>query len=104
MTIREHLEKRLRWGTAAALSSLALVIIFGIMSSDEGSPPLFFIGFIPFMATILYMNFGIRCPKCSGNLGLTIGHASMSFGSKHRISFCPYCGTSIDQEIRRGRE
>jgi hypothetical protein len=101
MTIREHVRKCLLWGIIAAFSSALAVILETALNGNPGSP-LFIVGFIPFIGAILFMNFGIRCPKCRGNLGITIVHYFPLFGwSKHQIGFCPFCGTSIDQEIER---
>ena len=106
VTIREHLKQRFRWGVIAAVVSFVLLI--GIVASADGNPgPFFLIGFIPFMGAVLYMNFAVRCPKCGGNLGLTIAHfiSVGSFGlSKHQASYCPFCGTQIDEEIGQGKK
>ncbi|HSV21782.1 MAG TPA: hypothetical protein VLJ17_01995 [Xanthobacteraceae bacterium] len=102
MTIREHFKQRFRWAIAAAFGSWILIAVFAMTHTGDGATPLFFVGFAIFIGAILFMNFGIRCPKCRGNLGMTIGHAFMTFGaSKHRIGFCPFCGTSIDENIVR---
>jgi hypothetical protein len=41
--------------------------------------------------------FGFRCPRCAGNLWLIAQGAAFSWG-KRRISFCPYCGCSLDEK------
>jgi hypothetical protein len=50
---------------------------------------------IAFLAGVLTLAFGVRCPKCGMPLGeLAFRIATTLFGRK--ANFCPYCGVSLD--------
>jgi hypothetical protein len=52
---------------------------------------------VGFFSIIFFVNYGIRCPKCKGNLGMTVAW-SVSGGSIRQANHCPYCGISLDDE------
>jgi predicted branched-subunit amino acid permease len=99
MTIRQYIKRRFAWGVGVALS--ALVFIALLLASTNGKPPIpvLLVGIFGFVAAVISLNFAIRCPKCRGNLGITIVPAMFSPHWKlRRVSYCPFCGVSIDEE------
>ena len=56
------------------------------------------VGFVMFGGSILALQRIAKCPKCRANLSQTIAMPlALSWGSGPRISFCPYCGVSLDE-------
>jgi len=101
MTIRDHIRRRVMLGYGLAFAGFALVVAVHIINAPGGGDsPLFFVAFIPFLAAIVFVNLGIRCPRCKGNLAMTPA-AYPSFSKKHRFNFCPYCGISVDEKLQR---
>jgi hypothetical protein len=89
VTIRDYIRRRVMLGYGLAFAGFALAVAFHIFHAPEGgNSPLFFIAFIPFLAAIVFINFGIKCPRCKGNLAMTPA-ASPSLSKKHRFNFCP---------------
>ena len=104
LTIRTYITKRIRWAFAAAMGAMLLLFVLSNLGDGKSALP-FLIGFVPFLGLILYMNFGIRCPKCSGNVGITIAPHMTGWpglGGKV-ISYCPFCGTSLDCVVESSR-
>ena len=97
MTIRAYIRRRVILGYGLALVGFALAVAFHLFSEGYSSP-LFAIAFIPFIAAIFFINFGVRCPRCEGNLAMTPA-AYPTFSRKHRFNFCPYCGVSVDEQV-----
>jgi hypothetical protein len=99
MTIREVLEKKR--GVAVALAFLCwLSFAGGIVFTGSHSkefPLLIFIPFIGFGVCVLFLLFGLRCPKCKNNLGYTLQSSFWRISKK--LKFCPFCGVSLDTEI-----
>ena len=54
-------------------------------------------GAIMGIGALLFVNLGIRCPRCNGNLVMTAQGAAFSLSAKHRVNFCQYCGVSLDE-------
>ncbi len=100
MTIREFVKHRLLLGLGTILAYFLFIGILGItIGVHEGKPSaLFLLIPIPFFLVIIFVNFGIRCPRCDGNLGITIGHALFSLFSKHKPNYCPFCGISLNED------
>ena len=104
MTIREHIKRRLMLGFCAAGASWLLVAALMFTREEAPPVPVLFVGMGIFMAAIIFLNFAIRCVRCGGNLGLTIAPALISFfRGKRRISFCPYCGISLDTSLQEAQ-
>ena len=100
MTIREFVKRRLLLGLGTVFSCFLIMGILGITfgAHEEKPSALFLLILIPFFIVIIFVNFGIRCPKCNGNLGITIGHALFSPFTKHKPHYCPFCGISLDED------
>jgi hypothetical protein len=99
MTIRGHIRRRVLLGYALVLFGVVLFIGAEFLLDEGVAYPLGFpLAFIPFIVAVIYLNFGLRCPRCKGNLSMTPA-AYPSFSSKHRFNYCPYCGISVDEEL-----
>jgi hypothetical protein len=99
MTIRESLNKKITRVMAAALLSFALAGVSGFLLNDASRHPslITFIGITGFALCVLYMIFGLRCPKCRVAIGGMISAPGANlFRVSNQIKFCPYCGTSLD--------
>jgi len=98
MTIRAYIRRRMILGYGLALVGFAFVVGLHIFLEPESGSSLFVVAFIPFLAAIVFINLGLRCPRCKGNLAMTPA-AYPNFSKKHRFNFCPYCGVSADENI-----
>jgi len=98
MTIRQFVKRRFLWSIGFVVAAVLPLVIMGTLQNEQATPYFVAFGFITFAIGAGLVNFGIRCPKCKGNLGVTIVPAMFSFSSKHPVKFCPYCGVSIEEE------
>ncbi len=95
MTIRKALEKKRRVGFVLAVLCLFLFVGARFTGShSKGLSPLILIFFIGYMVCVIFQLFGLRCPKCKNNLGGTLR-------SSLTIKLCPFCGVSLDEEIKQ---
>jgi DNA-directed RNA polymerase subunit RPC12/RpoP len=56
---------------------------------------------IVFMASVIYLTFGIRCPRCKGMMGHVISYGSGPFSISKKVNYCPYCGQDINKEAEK---
>ena len=100
MTIREYIRRRVVVGYGLIFLGMALFIASVVFfPGDVGEVlPIPLIAFIPFFAAIVYIHFGLRCPRCRGNLAMTPA-AYPTFSKKYRFNYCPYCGVSVDEQL-----
>jgi len=101
MKIRDKLTKQLRWGCFAGLLSWFSFGFFVMSLNGKAQQlnPVVFVGFIPFLGSILYLNFGIHCPKCKSRLGtLLLYSLDMKISLSKKFRFCPFCGVDLDSE------
>ena len=100
MTIRQHIKRR-----ASYAFGLALVTWLGLVALIFTGPPSgldvphVLLGMALFMGAVLYLTFFIRCPKCRGNLGVTVLPAMYTRLSRRPVSYCPFCGVSLDHHL-----
>ncbi len=104
MRIRDYLNRRI---IPAFVVMLASFISFGaagfVISAFPGLPFLPIVPFIGLGACILYLHYGVRCPKCRNRLaGLVYLPRGGYFRLSHALRFCPFCGVSLDAEINDG--
>jgi hypothetical protein len=98
MTIRQYVKRRLFLAFAIAVTAILAMVLTG--TSRAGHVPLaVLIGFPVFALAGLLINLGIRCPKCKGNLGITVVPAILTFSKKHKVKYCPFCAASLDEEV-----
>jgi hypothetical protein len=99
LTIREHLRHRVIWTYVIGLVGV-LILWVAAASGDEGIGNIAsLIGLVGIAVGVLFLTFGLRCPKCKGNLAATAAPAAFPFWSKHRVNFCQFCGVSIDERL-----
>jgi len=101
MKIRDKLNSQLRWGFLALLLSWIFIVTTMALFGEKIPEYVPVIAFAPFLGTIIYLTFGICCPKCKSRIGHVIGYSIdiFTFGLSKKIKFCPYCGVSFDSEI-----
>jgi hypothetical protein len=98
MTIKQNITKKLFLCLGIAITAMIILGFTGALHVGEILSPIRVICLIIILGAILYGNLGIRCPKCKGNLGVTVVPALFSFSSKHKVNFCPFCGVSLNEE------
>lgn len=105
MTIREYLRQRIKRIRRFAL--MAWLVMFscalGIIFSPHEVQAVVVAGLIlsaaVFAGFFVYLyTSGIRCPRCQGKFGPLAPY--FGWRSEGLIKFCPFCGTSIDEEVR----
>lgn len=101
-TIRDYLTRRIRWCLAFALGGWLLIALggglAGYLPAALPRPAIPLLGFAVFFGAIIAMQRWIKCPKCKANLGRTIAMPlAFHLGSGPRVSFCPFCGVSLDE-------
>jgi hypothetical protein len=101
MTIRRVLRRRiLCWYLALFLVGASGWIIGPIrMESVDELFPLVLVG-VAAMGGFIYMFLAFRCPRCRGNLWATVQSLAIPWGRRHRVSYCHYCGCSLDEPWR----
>ncbi len=105
MTIRELVMKKFYLGIGALFACFLCVGIIGIpLIVREKEPALFIFMILPFMAGILFLNVGIRCPKCNGNLGITVVPGFIVPYAKQKPRYCPFCSVSLDEKCLQEQE
>lgn len=100
MTIRDYLNRRKTRISVIALISWAMFFV-GLLSCKK-APILGIIavvGFIAFLASVLYLIFALRCPNCKSMLGYVTTYCHTMFKISQRFRFCPFCGVNIDNEM-----
>jgi len=97
MTIRQFVTRRLLWGFGVFALAMAALIVTSVAGGNANSAAVV-ICIVAIVAAAGFINLGIRCTKCGGNLGITVVPALFPFWSKHRVKFCAYCGVSLDEE------
>ena len=101
MNIRDHLNRRIIPTYVTMVCCFALFLGGGIMTS--GNPtlrPLLFIGLVGFAGCIIFLCYGIKCPKCHNPLGqLSYIPRGGYFRLSQRLCFCPFCGVSLDAKV-----
>jgi len=103
MTVREYLDKR------RVAAYIALFVGFGIVGLAgvcAGCLPGFIviIGIVVGVGGALYLNYGLRCPKCNGMVAYAVAWPMDKFiYISDSIKLCPFCGVKMDEEIGDGK-
>lgn len=66
------------------------------IKADPAVVPLLVGGVLVLVTGILTLVFGLRCPKCGGNLGHVLAWPPCPFRISARIQRCSFCGTDFD--------
>ena len=104
MTLREVIVKRKRIGAIVTYLGFAWFVAWMALSGAQ--PPWLFVafpGFAVFFAGTWYLLFFLRCPRCRGRIGYTVGYPSNPFSISRKIRFCPFCGVALDSELEANR-
>ncbi len=99
MTVRDFLTRKKRKVSIIAFASWLILAIAGILSSRYKTFIFIVPAFIVFMASVIYLIFGIRCPRCKGMMGHVSSYSSGPFSISRKINYCPFCGLDINTEI-----
>ncbi len=103
MTIREHLNARIRRSHNGMLSGIALILVgmyVAALLRSSWAAIVPGVGFILAVASGLYRTFGIRCPHCRNPVGVfatnPLGGAR---GLSRKVKVCPFCVVDLDAEM-----
>ncbi len=100
MTTREILNKKKRNAAIFYFSSFLLLVLSAIIGSYYKPIMIFVvIAAVACIISVLYLLFGIRCPKCNNYLGVIISYFGGPFAISKKINYCPYCGIKLDDRI-----
>jgi len=88
---------------------LICFILFGLFSftasATQSLALLPFIPFFGFAGCILYLYYGIRCPRCRNPVAyLTYMNRGGYFRLSKNIKFCPFCGIEMDKDMAQVSE
>ena len=105
MVIREYIRRRIN-----RIRRFALVAWFGLFACALGliygpreAQTVMLIGLVlsgaAFFAAFFYLySGGVRCPRCKGKVGYLVPYFPLT-STKGPINYCPFCGTSIDEDF-----
>lgn len=105
MTAREQLNARCRTLVIGMYGGSAVAIISGLVASFQRSSTAdyFLVGVVIGVAiavlSMLFIQFGVRCPFCRLRLGQLLLASGYVWAFGKNFNFCPRCGTSLDQEV-----
>ncbi len=101
MTIKKYIRKK-------TLILIGVIIITGIFFNVPihmrlESPTITIIQIISAIvgiASILYIIFFIKCPRCNGSLRTHVFEISFSNEKTNEsLNYCPYCGVNLDEKL-----
>lgn len=98
VTIREFVARRVLIGYALTITGM-LVFLYLKLTSRQDDDLLFALGSLPLVAGVITLVFWVRCPRCKTKLGTGVA-AHFTFVSADKIKCCPFCGVSVDEEVR----
>jgi hypothetical protein len=99
MTIREYLDKRRVRAYISLFGGFGIVGIAGVWA---GCLPGFIviIGIIFGVGGALYLNYGLRCPKCNGMIAYAVSWPIDKFiYISDSIKSCPFCEVKLDDQV-----
>jgi hypothetical protein len=91
-TIRETIKSQIFKARAVAFGFWLLFAGSFFLPNESPLKPLLFIPFFGFAASVLYILFFVKCPKCGARLG-------QAMSSMSKPNFCPGCGVSFDTRV-----
>jgi len=98
-TIREALLRKKRWGTVPFGVAWLLALLIISQAANKSLPLVIILPVVVVIAAVIYLSFFIRCPRCRGNIGILNVSVSKTVRLLPPISFCPYCGVSLDEPL-----
>jgi hypothetical protein len=101
MKIREMINTQKRKAVIAASSGMALFAVSFLTSTVyKGMLPVALIGFAITMGGIMFLQFGLSCPRCQGRIGYAANYPGEPFSISSKIRFCPFCGVALDSDLK----
>lgn len=101
MTIREQLNRQVRWVYPLLFLAMGVFFLGGMLAAAQVIqwPWHMLIGSAIFFPVFIFMTFGIKCPSCRKMLfGCTWAVGGKIFSVGKRMQFCPRCGVDLDTE------
>ncbi len=102
MSNRDYLNRRI----VPAFVLMLLCFIGFAAAGVAATPSLPWLAFIPFVgfgACILYLHYGVRCPRCRRPIAmLTFLPHGGYFRLSNNLRFCPFCGLDLEAEHADG--
>lgn len=97
MSIREVLERRRR--LIALVQGIAfLALMLGVyIGASRGLAWLRYSAVGLFFATVPLYQYGLKCPRCRGSIGLAREKPRKIFPPFARGELCPHCGVSLEE-------
>lgn len=100
MTIRQKIVRTWVWGMVIFFGAF---IGFGVAGALLNDDRLMLAIIIPFLVIVLLLNFGMRCPRCGGNLAILSSNLFPIIPWKHLAKYCPFCAVPLDEECSTAR-
>jgi hypothetical protein len=99
MTIREYLDQR-RMKALGAMG-IGFAVIFFLALTATHSFFLMCLGFIVAFGGAMYLNYGLRCPKCNGIVSYAVCWPvdPRFIYISDKVKFCPFCAAELDSKI-----
>lgn len=97
MTISTAINAKVR---RAKIVGFSFWLLFAVSIFVPSTGSVLFLSVIPFVgfaATILYIIFFIKCPRCSARLGPVTMQSGGIFSRKAKLNFCPNCGVDLNE-------
>jgi len=102
LKIRELINDQKRKAVITAASGMSLFAASLLFSRYyKGFFSMAAIGFVIAAAAILFLQFGLSCPRCRGRIGNVINHSLGPFTVSPKIRYCPFCGVALDSDLKR---
>jgi hypothetical protein len=101
MTIRRKLVSARR-GVFLILVAAFIIFAIGLVRFTRPYGEVgFILGAVAWIGAIFYsLFFGVRCPRCKGNLRFALQWPPVGFFRvSPKIRFCQYCGVPLDTEL-----
>jgi len=97
MSNRDYLNRRIVPVFVLMLVCFGAFAVAGLAAVS--APWLPVVPFLGFAACILYLHYGVRCPRCRSSIaGLTMLPRGGYFRFSQKLQFCPFCGLSLEAE------
>lgn len=90
MTVRELINTKMRRARWASYGFLLLFVPALFWPRGSSYDLFLLVPFIGSAASILYVFYFVRCPKCGAQLGYVVS-------SLKKVDFCPTCGGHFDE-------
>jgi hypothetical protein len=101
LKIREMINNQKQKAVITAASGMGLFAASMLISTVyKGMFSMAWIGFVIAIGGILFLQFGLSCPKCRGRIGDIVNSSIGPFKLSPKIRFCPFCGVALDSDLK----